>query len=188
MITRWWGQITLINNCNILSLAVVQFTALSQQSKWTPISINILSLMTASLSQCQGGNSTVGYLDYNVKQIILHIELQFFYMISHLVPRREEIWRGSCESCQLLGGWAAAARLYTADCQIKMICCSALARDPQFVHKILKRLSLSAQYSDTLVPEKSIHYVAQFLASADLNCACARFCYSVSPWVTFQKF
>ena len=40
----------------------------------------------------------------------------------------------------------------------------------------------------TLVPEKSVQYVAQFLASADLNCACARFCYSVSPWVTFQKF
>ena len=55
--------------------------------------------MTASLSQCQGGYSTVGYLDYNVKQIILHIELQFFYMISQLEPRREEIWRGSCESC-----------------------------------------------------------------------------------------
>ena len=46
--------------------------------------------MTASLSQCQGGNSTVGNLDYNVSQIILHIELQFFYMISisHLVPKK----------------------------------------------------------------------------------------------------
>ena len=57
--------------------------------------------MTASLSQCQGGYSTVGYLDYNVKQIILHIELQFFYIDdkSPSTYRREEIWRGSCESC-----------------------------------------------------------------------------------------
>ena len=54
--------------------------------------------MTASLSQCQGGYSTVGYLDYNVKQIILHIELHFFYMISHLVPKKRgdlerQCWR-----------------------------------------------------------------------------------------------
>ena len=40
----------------------------------------------------------------------------------------------------------------------------------------------------TLVSEKSVQYVAQCLASADSHCACARFCYSVSPWVTFQKF
>ena len=40
----------------------------------------------------------------------------------------------------------------------------------------------------TLVPKKSVRYIAQFLASADFYCACARFCYSVSPWVTFQKF
>ena len=40
----------------------------------------------------------------------------------------------------------------------------------------------------TLVSEKSVQYVAQCLASADSHCACARFCYFVSPWVTFQKF
>ena len=40
----------------------------------------------------------------------------------------------------------------------------------------------------TLVPKKSVRYIAQFLASADLYCACARFCYSVSLWVTCQKF
>ena len=50
------------------------------------------------------------------------------------------------------------------------------------------QLSRLTQFGVTLVPEKSVQYVAQFLASADLNCACARFCYSVSPWVTFQKF
>ena len=40
----------------------------------------------------------------------------------------------------------------------------------------------------TLVPKKSVQYNAQFDAHEDLYCACARFCYSVSPWVTFQKF
>ena len=40
----------------------------------------------------------------------------------------------------------------------------------------------------TLASEKSVQYVAQCLASADSHCACARFCYFVSPWVTFQKF
>ena len=43
-------------------------------------------------------------------------------------------------------------------------------------------------FVDTLASEKSVQYVAQCLASADSHCACARFCYSVSPWVTFQKF
>merc|ERR1712079_308551 len=51
-----------------------------------------------------------------------------------------------------------------------------------------RRRPLLGPSPGTLVPEKSVQYVAEFLASADLNCACARFCYSVSPWVTFQKF
>ena len=41
---------------------------------------------------------------------------------------------------------------------------------------------------NTSVTKKSVQYVAQFLVEEDLYCACARFCYSVSPWVTFQKF
>ena len=41
---------------------------------------------------------------------------------------------------------------------------------------------------NTLVTKKSVQYVAQFLDLADLYCACERFCYSVSPWVTCQKF
>ena len=43
-------------------------------------------------------------------------------------------------------------------------------------------------FSYTSVTKKSVQYVAQFLVQEDLYCACARFCYSVSPWVTFQKF
>ena len=43
-------------------------------------------------------------------------------------------------------------------------------------------------YYATSVPKKSVQYNAQFDAHEDLYCACARFCYSVSPWVTIQKF
>ena len=84
---------------------------------------------------------------------------------------------------ELFGGGVEMVRMQPGVGSVEQ----AQVRDQPELHFTITE-SLFKVFVSTLVPEKSVQYVAQFLASADLNCACARFCYSVSPWVTFQKF
>ena len=125
--------------------------------------------------------------------------VQTVWVLQTAVVCRQRCCSGGLE----IGSWGPVLHLEFSECDIDFHEYTQHGTDYNFIPSLtscfnLKIFSINLPVSEwtyqismlyrTLVPEKSVQYVAQFLASADLNCACARFCHSVSPWVTFQKF